>query len=75
MGKASDDGYQAEKILGATSVGGQLQFMFKWKGRDEHTLVPSEEAKHKYTYHVLDFYESCMVWESDDETDIKQTMN
>lgn len=30
-------------------------------------LISSEEAKQKYPYHVLDFYESCLVWESEDE--------
>lgn len=58
-----------DKILGATGVGRQLQFLVKWKDRDEPTLVSSDEAKTKYPYHVLDFYESCLIWESDDEAD------
>lgn len=58
-----------DKILGATAVNGQIQFVFKWVDCELPTLVSSDEAKTKYTYHVLDFYEKYLVWHSDDEAD------
>lgn len=65
----SDDGHKVDKILGASEINGQIQFVLKWKDRDEPTMIVSAVANVKYPYHVLDFYESCMEWEetSDDE--------
>lgn len=60
------DEENVDKILGATGITGQLQFFFKWKNQDEPTLVPSDEAKIKYPFSVIDFYESCMVWDTSD---------
>lgn len=68
---SSDDGSKLDKILGATAINGQLQFVMKWKDRDEPSVMPSEEAKIKYTMHVLEFYESYMIWESDDDSNKK----
>lgn len=60
---------QVDKILGATAAdgGGQLKFYIRLKGDKNPVLVSSDEAKQKYPYHVLEFYESCLVWESEDE--------
>lgn len=58
---------QVDKIHGATSSDGQLKFYIQMKGEKNPILVPSDEAKKKYTYHVLDFYESRLVWESEDD--------
>lgn len=59
------DNLDIAKIVGATSDNGKLKFVFKWKDRDEPTLVSSDEANLKYPYVVIDFYESCMVWGSE----------
>lgn len=56
-----------DKILGATEIDGKLHFCIRWKNRNETTLMPSDEAKIKYTYPVLEFYESLMTWESEDD--------
>lgn len=63
----STDDNELEKILGVAAIGGQLQFVMKWKNRDEPTIVPNDEAKLKHTYAVLDFYESYMCWNDDDD--------
>lgn len=58
---------QVEKIHGATSKDGELKFYIQLKGEGKPSLVSSNEAKKKYPYHVLDFYESCLIWESEDD--------
>lgn len=72
MGKAKltrqptlDD--QVDKILGATGSDGDLKFYMQFKGADKPVMVSAAEAKVKYPYHVLDFYESCLVWESEED--------
>lgn len=59
---------QVDKILGATSSSGELKFCIRLKGEELPILITSDEAKQKYPYHVLDFYESCLVWESEEDT-------
>lgn len=59
--------HQVDQILGATTVDGQLKFCIRLQGEKNPILISAEEAKQKYTYHVLDFYESCLVWESEEE--------
>lgn len=62
---------QVEKFLGATTADsqsdGQLKFCVLLKGETKPTMITADEAKEKYPYHLLDFYESCLVWESEDE--------
>lgn len=57
---------EVDKICGATEVDGQLKLVIKWKNQENPTLIPYDEAKTKYPYAVLDFYEGCMVWETSD---------
>lgn len=73
-GNENGNGYENRdigKIVGATEDDGKLKFVFKWNDRDELTLLSSDEANLMYPYIVIDFYESCMVWEtaSDSEED------
>lgn len=67
--KTLDD--QVKQIFGATTAGGQsdgqLMFCILLKGATKPIMVTSEEAKQKYPYHVLEFYESCLVWESEED--------
>lgn len=56
-----------DKILGATAVGGEMRFCVRFKDQDSPSMITSEEAKEKYPYHLLDFYESFLVWESEEE--------
>lgn len=60
-----------EKFLGATTTGGepdgQLKFCVLLKGQTKPIMITSEEAKQKYPYQLLEFYESCLVWESEVE--------
>lgn len=58
---------RVEKVLGATTIDGQLKLCILLKGDAKPKLVTSDEAKQKYPYRVLDFYESCLVWETDDD--------
>lgn len=63
--------YQVEKFLGATVAGnqsdGELRFCVMLKGETKPTMITSAEAKEKYPYHLLEYYESCVEWESDEE--------
>lgn len=52
-------------IVGATEVDGELKFVFKWKDSGDSVMLNSQEAKIKYPYALIDFYESCMVWETE----------
>lgn len=49
------------KILGATEVNGNLHFIYKRNGEDKPQVMSNDEAKSKYPYPLMDFYESCMV--------------
>lgn len=53
--------------LGVTEINGELNFVFKWKNNDIPELVPSKEAKVKYSYAVIEFYESHVVWDTFEE--------
>lgn len=57
------------KILGATEVDGKLKFVFQFKDDDNLVLISSDEANMKYPYIVIDFYESCMVWEETSDSE------
>lgn len=58
---------EVDTILGATSSpDGELKFCILLKDKEVPVLITSHEAKQKYPYHVLDFYESCLVWESEE---------
>lgn len=62
---------QVEKFLGATTAGGQpdgqLKFCVLLKGQTKPIMITSDEAKEKYPYRLLEFYERCLVWESEEE--------
>lgn len=51
-----DRGLLAERILGATHVGGELQFLIKWRGTEICDLVSFDEAYGKCIEVVHNFY-------------------
>lgn len=61
-----EENIRTGKLLGATEINGDLKFIFEWSDSTT-TLVPNEIAKQKYTYQVLEFYESRFYWETCDD--------
>jgi len=64
--KCADSGFKKgwtlEKIIGAMQRDGNLQFLVKWKGREDNSLVNSSEANVKCPQDVIKFYESNLQW-------------
>ncbi|VDN17922.1 unnamed protein product [Gongylonema pulchrum] len=57
-----EQGLDPEEILGATSVGGQLTFLIKWKGSERADMVPAAVANKKWPQLVIGFYEARIQW-------------
>lgn len=55
-------GLQAEEIIGATELDGQILFLIKWKGVEEPELVYAREANDAIPRMVIAFYESKLIW-------------
>ncbi|XP_026819484.1 heterochromatin protein 1-like isoform X2 [Rhopalosiphum maidis] len=53
--------YEAEKIIGATDVGGSLKFLVKLKGIDEAEWIPAIKANKKFPQIVLEYYYSLPI--------------
>jgi len=69
-GNPFDQGYEPERILGATDSSGELNFLMKWKDVEETDFVMATEANIKCPDLVIAFYESRIDWfttEDDDE--------
>jgi cytoskeletal protein RodZ len=58
-------GYEAEKIVGATDVGGELVFLIRWKDNNKAQLVPSREARKHCPQLVIDFFEQKLTWQDE----------
>jgi len=59
---AAYDGFEGEKVLGATNQDGEIQFLMKWKDCDEATMVPRHIANVRWPQVVIAFYESRLDW-------------
>lgn len=61
--KGLERGLELDKIIGATDIGGKLQFLVKWKDTSAETeLIPSEIANDKMPQAVISFYEDRLTW-------------
>ena len=60
-------GYEAEEIIGATDLDGQIMFNIKWKGADILDWVPAKEANVKCAQVVIKYYESCLTWKTEED--------
>lgn len=49
---------EAERIIGAVQIVGELHFVIKWKDIVAPSLVVAKEANIKWPQIVIDFYES-----------------
>lgn len=56
------DRFQAETILAATKLDGELMFLIKWQGSDQRDLVSAGEANVKCPQVVIQFYEKNTNW-------------
>jgi len=60
-------GFEAEEIIGATDLDGQIMFNIKWKGTDILDWVPAKEANVKCPQIVIKYYESCLTWKTEED--------
>ncbi|EDO48908.1 predicted protein [Nematostella vectensis] len=56
------EGWEADTILGATEVDGQIHFLIQWKSTDRADLIPSKVANLKWPQIVIKFYEERVTW-------------
>lgn len=57
-----DLGWEAENILGATEVHGDMKFLIKWKDKNMEELVSSKIARHCVPQMIIKFYEEHTKW-------------
>lgn len=62
-------GYEAEEIIGATDLDGQIMFNIKWKNTDILDWVPAKEANVKCPQVVIKYYEQCLTWKTEDDAE------
>lgn len=68
-------GWKAEKILGATDVNGQIEFVVKFKNQSPVEMVAAKIVNIECPQVVIEFYESRITWNhSDAEDDHDTTM-
>lgn len=52
----------AEKIIGATDIGGELKLVVKWEGIDEPELMLAKDINILYPQLVINFYAERLTW-------------
>lgn len=62
-----EKGLEVECILGATKVKNDLYLVLKFHEENEPQLIVADIVKEKIPQMVIQFYESCLSWESDDD--------
>jgi len=63
MASGYERGLKPHKILGATgTTPDDMQFLIKWKDREELGMLPSREVKLLYPQLVINFYEERINW-------------
>lgn len=62
-----DKGFKVERILGATDAAGTLYFILQFKGHDQAEMIPASVVNEKIPQTVIKFYESKLLWYSDNE--------
>ena len=59
-----DRGFEPEKIIGATDIGGDLKFLVKWKDHPDTELIPASLANERIPQAVISFYEDRLTWQT-----------
>ena len=57
-----DEGWEAERVIGATDVGEELRFLIKWKGMNSQNFVSNKVARKWIPQMLIKFYEDHTQW-------------
>jgi hypothetical protein len=63
MDEVVKEGYEPEKIIGATEVSGDLMFLVKWKGVQKADLISAKIAKIACPQTVINYFVERLTWD------------